>query len=266
MLTTQQLPAGGTVRVTSASSATALRGGGSRPHITVNPYSSQLVSHIDMMNLDGKRPQMQPMNPQLLGLTHSLKRGGITDQAAVADDYMYRSVSPHGHVYYEIDPSVVLLNQQQQQQPLLFEEQMLQQQQQQLLAMSSGDGQSSGDTTGSSSRESSSRFNCEQRPLISSPLKHLDSASVPPPPPPPTTLPGISSAFVRTGANRFNRATTASRQQKQSSNPPPAAHEQLQQQVQIRDCKAIQASVKSSEYIEAKIRTLRKGNVMNNNE
>ena len=35
--------------------------------------------------------------------------------------------------------------------------------------------------------------------------------------------------------------------------------EQLQTQVQIKDIRPIQVSVKSSEYIEAKIRTLRKG-------
>jgi hypothetical protein len=34
--------------------------------------------------------------------------------------------------------------------------------------------------------------------------------------------------------------------------------EQLQTQVQIKDIKPIHVSVKSSEYIEAKIRTLRK--------
>jgi len=37
-----------------------------------------------------------------------------------------------------------------------------------------------------------------------------------------------------------------------------AVPEQLQTQVQIKDIKPIQVSVKSSEYIEAKIRTLRK--------
>ena len=69
-------------------------------------------------------------------------------------------------------------------------------------------------------------------------------------------------AFVRNGAGRYNRSyhrggTAERRQQQQDQQQVP---EQLQQQVQIRDCRPIQVSVKSSEYIEAKIRTLRKGN------
>ena len=104
-----------------------------------------------------------------------------------------------------------------------------------------------------------------------------------------------SSAFVRTGANRFRHAngntqqhskrlTNADRQQQQqqavssvSGSLMAQQHqqhqhqqhqhqfagtgivpEQLQTQVQIKDIKPIQVSVKSSEYIEAKIRTLRK--------
>ena len=76
-------------------------------------------------------------------------------------------------------------------------------------------------------------------------------------------------SFVRTGANRFTRkkspqvaqpqqtvATVSSVATSQASNVP----EQLQTQVQIRDILPIQVSVKSSEYIEAKIRTLRKNN------
>jgi len=100
------------------------------------------------------------------------------------------------------------------------------------------------------------------------------------------------SAFVRTGANRFRHAnnntqqhskrlTNADRQQQQQQHQQTlstvsaslmAQHqqqqqqhggsgmvpEQLQTQVQIKDIRPIQVSVKSSEYIEAKIRTLRK--------
>ena len=166
--------------------------------------------------------------------------------------YVYRAVSPHGHVYWEIDPNYVLLSQQQQQhaqqqQPLLLEEQL--QQQLQLAESASGGG---GDT--SSSRESSARFNSsgsssEQRPLISSP-------------PPPAA----AQAFVRTGASRFGRRPTPAEipgDATDNSGKPP---EQLQTQVQIKDCRAVKVNVKSSEYIEAKIRTLRKNNnvVVNN--
>jgi hypothetical protein len=94
------------------------------------------------------------------------------------------------------------------------------------------------------------------------------------------------SAFVRTGANRFRhvptntqqhskRLTHADRQQQmvssvsgnmmsqqqqqqQQMSSSGMVPEQLQTQVQIKDIRPIQVSVKSSEYIEAKIRTLRK--------
>ena len=175
--------------------------------------------------------------------------------------YVYRSVSPHGHVYWEIDPNYVLLNQQQQQhaqqqQPLLLEEHLLQQQQhhqqqqQLLLQQQHGSAESSGDTN--SSRESSARFNScsssnEQRPLISSPVRAPEAP------------------FVRTGASRFGSrfrpqaaagATSEAADVPDSGKPP----EQLQTQVQIKDCKALKVQVKSSEYIEAKIRTLRRNN------
>ena len=167
---------------------------------------------------------------------------------------MYRAVSPHGHVYWEIDPNYVLLNQQQQQhaqqqQPLLLEEHLLQQQhylqQQQQLAAA----ESSGADT-NSSRESSARFSSsnEQRPLISSPVR--------------TT----AEPFVRTGASRFGsrlRPPQAASEAASSADVPDSSgkpSEQLQTQVQIKDCKALKVQVKSSEYIEAKIRTLRRNN------
>ena len=83
-----------------------------------------------------------------------------------------------------------------------------------------------------------------------------------------------SQSFVRTGANRFTRKQQhipVSIQQQQHAQPQQTVAtvsqasnnvpEQLQQQVQIRDIRPIQVSVKSSEYIEAKIRnTLRRSN------
>ena len=73
--------------------------------------------------------------------------------------------------------------------------------------------------------------------------------------------------FVRTGASRFgsrfrppqaatSEATTSADVPDSSGKP----SEQLQTQVQIKDCKALKVQVKSSEYIEAKIRTLRRNN------
>jgi isopentenyldiphosphate isomerase len=279
VLTTQQLQ-GGTVRLTSRNGSasasnvhpmdktlplSAVNGSG-RPHITLNPYSTQLVDNINMMMPDVN-------NKQLLGLTKSLKRG--QHQNNQEDDYVYRAVSPHGHVYWEIDPNYVVLSQQQQQrlqqqQPLLLEGQVQQLQQQQQLQLQLQEQQlqqqqiaaaeTSGDT--SSSRESSSRFASEQRPLISSPLRPSTISSNN------ADFGGVSSSFVRTGANRFNRTGTRTssrpvdlqQQQQQQHQQQQGVEEQLQTQVQIRDCKAIAVSVKSSEYIEAKIRTLRKNN------
>ena len=76
------------------------------------------------------------------------------------------------------------------------------------------------------------------------------------------------SAFVR---NQFRQParTKPTTPMVQSPNvasgaepPQQQVPEQLQTQVQIRDIKPIQVSVKSSEYIEAKIRTLRNNSSM----
>jgi hypothetical protein len=58
--------------------------------------------------------------------------------------------------------------------------------------------------------------------------------------------PATSSTFARTGAGRLAAADVINR-----------VPEQVQRQVQIRDLRSVHAPVKSSEYIEAKIRTLR---------
>lgn len=194
---------------------------------------------------------------------------------------VYRAVSPHGHVYWEIDPTqnYVIINNQQDDERTPLKGYNL------------------------NNREGSSRFCSEQRPLISSPMRppnqgcstattssggsassnellmrassSMDFGGGQQRQGTPSTLKstGVASSFVRTGANRFNRSRmTLDRGQSQDDslgsggiNPSSLAGqnnvpEQLQQQVQIRDCKPIQVSVKSSEYIEAKIRTLRKNN------
>ena len=85
VLTTQQLQGGGgTVRQTAAAShkhsASALS---CRPHITLNPYSTQLVDNLNMMmpTTPAERAaaaagsHSMTMQPKLLGLTNSLKGG-----------------------------------------------------------------------------------------------------------------------------------------------------------------------------------------------
>merc|ERR1719507_571601 len=189
---------------------------GGRAHITLNPYSTQLVDNLNMMMPTTEQRHVNSaghsmtMQPKLLNLTNTLK-GGVQQQQLhqqhqlqhQEDEYVYRAVSPNGHIYYEIDPNYAVLNQyqqqhvhqQQQQQPLLLEEHLLQQQQhQQHLLQHAGSAESSGDT--SSSRESSARFNSsssnEQRPLISSPVRASEMPAA-----------AATSSFVRTGASRF---------------------------------------------------------------
>ncbi|XP_059096378.1 latrophilin Cirl-like [Tigriopus californicus] len=267
----------GTVRVTPNGTATTLLPqphhlNKPRPHITLNPYSTQLVDSINMMMPSGSTGSSSldsgVMSPQFM--TQNLSRGGVSSQ----DELVYRAVSPHGHVYWEIDPSNPLLMHHQQQASQLYEEAIPHPPQSDLSDQSLEDRLSY-------SRQSSSRFS-EQRPLISSPLQQplLASVSRAGSQGGSTTLrpsasneqfvgrisgpssQGISSTFVRTGAHRFNsRNRTKSNKDETASNVP----EQLQTQVQIKDCKPIQVSVKSSEYIEAKIRTLRRNNNNNNN-
>ncbi|XP_040563317.1 latrophilin Cirl [Lepeophtheirus salmonis] len=202
------------------------------PHITLNPYSSQLVENINMM--------MPP--------------GG--DKAEV----VYRAVSPHGHVYWEIDPH-------QQQNPGAYYPE------------------------NSVELEETIRRNnlAESHPLMAfhhaqqqqHQIRHI-AAAPPPQPHHSNTLShhhphhhrgglhhhqsnprvsdmqtlSTSSTFFNTShmSGNFGSPSPAvsSSQQQQQIVP-----EQLQRQVQIRDIKSIPVSVKSSEYIEAKIRTLR---------
>ena len=88
VLTTQQLQ-GGTVR--QMGKGTTPSGGGhgigGRPHITLNPYSTQLVDNLNMMMPSAAAATEQragaghsmTMQPKLLGLTNSLK-GGVHQQ------------------------------------------------------------------------------------------------------------------------------------------------------------------------------------------
>ena len=392
--TSRQLGAGN-IATMSAIAA----GKSSRPHITLNPYSTQLVDNINMMmpNSNGSatasssnsndsscnnrsgntnrtannssasnsssstasttlgRQILNPgannnvmFNPQLATLTNTLRgnqmpiyesgNGNIqVDQdfsQATNGEVVYRAVSPHGHVYWEIDPNQVYAatlaasssTAQQQQQQCLSEENVA------LLVANQNNINFQPMHHQQSHNQHQREFNTEEevlmhqfqqqqqycpsemRPLINqvssaAPLQCNVGTLVQQHPQPgmimvnsstPTngmqtmdfrTNPDQSStnrsnAFVR---NRFKQlpATTSRRGKQQqivssvssplspnttgidsanvsgisNSNTTNNITETLQTQVQIRDIKPIQGiTVKSSEYIEAKIRTLRKNN------
>lgn len=246
-----------------------------RPHITLNPYSTQLVDNINMMmpnsssssnnntgssSLDSAASSAghhHQMSPQLLNLTQTLKRS-----AGGQEEVIYRAVSPHGHVYWEIDPASVMLLQNGAGQGQIYEEtpgsalDNLEPEQCQPLIAGYHNSNNQQPLLTMSDQQQLALFN-QQQLMRASNSSELDSR----------TLGGRapSTGFVRNGANRFNsrpRRKNCGAQEQQGSNPAGANNvpETLQQQVQIRDCKPIQVSVKSSEYIEAKIRTLRKNN------
>lgn len=98
MLSTPQL------RSTTASgstlqqaSAVKTNGTSSRPHITLNPYSTQLVDNINMMM--GQHQQQQTASKSNNAKDRPLPTTGDMEEV------VYRAVSPHGHVYWEIDPA-----------------------------------------------------------------------------------------------------------------------------------------------------------------
>jgi hypothetical protein len=306
-----------------------------RPHITLNPYSTQLVDNLNMMmpsanksnnnstnsnssastnstGLGTPLTQSQLMSPHLMNLTTTLRRGpaqqqtlpsvfhteGMTTSTPSGDEVVYRAVSPHGHVYWEIDPaqvygtnnnkflneeSVALLGQQQQQQQQQQYQQQQQQQQQHQQQQAQPQQYTLSRAYLTGRQQSDDDLLLQQHLLASDPqvtnglhdslsgLQHINTESF---------QPGMvmmanssssntngrsnnNGSFVRTGANRFNRkqqqpsvSTVSTVATSQANNVP----EQLQTQVQIRDIRPIQVSVKSSEYIEAKIRTLRRSN------
>ena len=368
--------AGGQLRTLNSTPLMMLNTGkGPRPHITLNPYSTQLVDNLNMMMpgngnnnnssttsggsnssastnstslgtpISGPCQNNPMMTPQLMHLTNTLRRGTPQDlttqtpssgqnQQLSGDNVIYRSVSPHGHIYWDIDTnqvygtnnnqfyneeSVALLSQQNnqamQQGQIVHQQQVLpssghhmqhtpnpypMEQQQQTFSrpyLTSRHGQLTEED-----------LLLQQNLLAGDPsqitnglhdslhgLQHTNE---------PQFQPGMvmmasssnsrqnnsgntenrqqnnSNNFVRQGANRFTRKSNSQQaqpQQPQVNTVSAADHlqaavsnqssaqaqsqsvpEQLQTQVQIRDILPIQVSVKSSEYIEAKIRTLRR--------
>ncbi len=290
-----------------------------RAHITLNPYSTQLVDSINMMmpgsgsshpssnstsnsnssastgSTSGSNAGGLGLSPQLMTLTNTLRRQGTLGNnnnpnfgQPGGDDVVYRAVSPHGHVYWEIDPaqvygtapnqnhatsnnnhveeSVALLASHHQQQL-----QQQQQQQNQLISrpyLTSRAGQLTEEDlllqqhllAADSTNGLHDSLTGLQHPNTDS-FHHQIITSTAAPSPQVAT-----GSFVRTGASRYNRkpavstvsAVASADNTGSRSNENQNVPETLQTQVQIRDVKPIQVSVKSAEYIQARIKTLQK--------
>ena len=237
--------------------------------VTLNPYSNQLVDNINKMMGDNLCYDTA-MNPQLAKLTATLRKKQMTEPSArpgaggcllqtgrVVDpsDVVFRAVSPHGHVYWEINPK---------QQPQQQGQQQQQQQQHRSQHSSSDETNTNSDLQNISdlsdddnraasemSRQSSSRFS-ESRPLI-----YSSSSS--------STSPGHSNTTEQTQYNARGRFLPRPRYHDEvyayaatdfslgPGGPGGLVPEQVQSQIQIRDCRALPVSVKSKEYIMAKI-------------
>ena len=272
------------------------------PHITLNPYSTQLVDNINRMMAGGHIYQVAQVSPQLSQLTNTLKKkkcvGGHsgpclhslhsdTSGRSEADtesdilassDVVFRAVSPHGHVYWEIDPKRPnkLVGGQPQPHPSDTEDTN-----NDLHNMSDFSEDDPRAAASDRSRQSSSRFS-DSRPLINSSPCHLMSPlpesltsltsshprlvspsarfsslqKVPGPQVPVTSQAGFST---RTRLARPGQRLRSSQDQGGQQDPGLEFRrtEQLQQQVQIPDLRRIPVSVASSEYIMAKIQTIK---------
>ena len=253
--------------------------------VTLNPYSNQLVDNINKMMGDNLCYDTA-MNPQLAKLTATLRKkqmaeprlsenpslqlterqGGCMLQGGrLVDpsDVVFRAVSPHGHVYWEINPKQG--HHHQQKQPQQQQQGHPQQQHGRSQNSSSSEENTNSDLQNISdlsdddnraasemSRQSSSRFS-ESRPLI-----YSSSSS--------STSPGHSATTEQLQYNQAARPgpakfVTRPRYQEEVyayaatdfSSGGQQVPEQVQSQVQIRDCRAVPVSVKSKEYIMAKI-------------
>ena len=311
------------------SSSTTLTSTSTKPvMVTLNPYSSQLVDNLNrMMMTETPSGDLGTMNPALARLTATLRKKrcelghvgpcrqtcllqdnhGSLQQLMTADgskivspnDVVFRAVSPHGHVYCEINPkkmdgqgqmtmsgNMTAVPQQ--------DNKTNKSQNSTSTSASGGDDNTTSDLQNISdfsdvdhrahsemSRQSSSRFS-ESRPLIYTSGDGSTSS----------TSPGHSAASDILSARiqqqqmiaennrtngRFNRAaagTITSRWlpaaymssynddvyayaatdfSNSSNNVGSNIPEHFQSQVQIKDIRAVPVSVKSKEYIMAKI-------------
>ena len=301
-----------------------LRARMSSPHITLNPYSTQLVDNLNRMMVAGPGGhiyQVASISPaQLTNLTNTLKKkkcvgghsgpcqhagqrtmtplhsdsscrsdsltplGPDTDTEllpSAATEVVFRAVSPHGHVYWEIDPKRVRGQH--------ASDEDTQTDLHNMSDFSEDDGSKVTSVSAASdrSRQSSSRFS-DHRPLLasSSPCHMMQPlpeavlsglAASPVSSYSPThrfsslqktsglTSPGPQPQFstrTRLGRTQPRLRPEAEPQQPPYHSPDMRMTEQLQQQVQIPDLRRLPVSVKSSEYIMAKIQSHmdRKGN------
>ena len=257
------------------------------PYSTQHPYSTQLVDNINRMMVGGQQVPVShiyqvAMSPQLSLLTNTLRKkkclGGHpgpchhnsphhSDMSQHSDsltpppttetellpgsaEVVFRAVSPHGHVYWEIDPKRP--NKLQSDHP--SDEDTTND-----LHNMSDFSEDDGKVLSDRSRQSSSRFS-DHRPLISSSPAHR------------TLLAPLPEAHLSPSHRelRFNSLQKAQPQQpsgfstrtrlragraggRESAQEQSYVPEQLQQQVQIPDLRRMPVTVKSSEYIMAKI-------------
>ena len=234
--------------------------------VTLNPYSNQLVDNINKMMGDNLCYDTA-MNPQLARLTATLRKKQMSEGGArvggggggggcllqggrVVDpsDVVFRAVSPHGHVYWEINPKQQPGQQGQthRSQHSSSDETNTNSDLQNISDLSDDEARAASEM----SRQSSSRFS-ESRPLI-----YSSSSS--------STSPGHSATTEQVQYNLATRGRFVPRPRYQdevyayaatdfSAGPGSLVPEQVQSQVQIRDCRAVPVSVKSKEYIMAKI-------------
>lgn len=272
-------------------------------HITLNPYSSQLVDNINRMMASNSHIYQSTaapghiyqvaMSPQLSQLTNTLRKkkclGGhpgpchhrnhdTTDSSVRSDsvatngdletetemvppaEVVFRAVSPHGHVYWEIDPK----------RPGRLVEQSDSDTNNDMHNMSDFS-EEDGKVLSDRSRQSSSRFS-DNRPLIPAnmgltPLPEYQAS-------PPSLIQfspahrGFSSLHrpqdnINSNLGTFSTRTRLRQQAGRIKGSMEAivdeehtmVPEQVQQQVQIPDLRRIPVSVKSSEYIMAKIQS-----------
>ena len=272
------------------------------PYSTQHPYSTQLVDNINRMMVGcqqvahGGHIYQVAMSPQLSLLTNTLRKkrclGGHpgpchhnsphhSDASQHSDsltpppttetellpgsaDVVFRAVSPHGHVYWEIDPKRANKLANQSEHP--SDEDTTND-----LHNMSDFSEDDGKVISDRSRQSSSRFS-DNRPLISgspghrpllaplpegnlgnhfnnSPtqIQRFNSLQKAQPQQPPHQ--GFSTRTrLRAGRSSSGHSGRESAQDQQAFVP-----ETLQQQVQIPDLRRIPVTVKSSEYIMAKI-------------
>ena len=283
------------------------------PHITLNPYSTQLVDNLNRMMVAGPGGhiyQVASISPQqLTNLTNTLKKkkcvgghsGPCTGQhsrmntplqsdsscrsdsltplgqdtdtellpvTSAANEVVFRAVSPHGHVYWEIDPKRVRAGQH----GPASDDTDTQTDLHNMSDFSEDDGSkvTSGSAASDRSRQSS-RFS-DHRPLLASAspchmMQPLPEAILTPQPPVTSFSPShrFSSLQKSSGVpgpqaqfstrTRLGRTQPRQRQEAEPQQYQGGQTEQLQQQVQIPDLRRLPVQVKSSEYIMAKIQS-----------